>query len=81
MIPPSGILVLYAIIVEESVDKLLLAGFVPGILSAVIYAILIVGRVMITPEMAPPSQSYTWGERFRSIPGRRPAARHAVHGQ
>ena len=72
LIPPSGILVLYAIIVEESVGKLLLAGFVPGIMSAVIYAVLIVGRVMITPEMAPPSQTYTWGERFRSIPGTAP---------
>ena len=72
LIPPSGILVLYAIIVEESVGKLLLAGFVPGILSAIIYATLISGRVMITPSMAPPSETFTWGERFRSIPGTAP---------
>src|SRR5690606_22920632 len=31
LIPPSAILVIYAIIVEESVGKLLLAGFIPGI--------------------------------------------------
>ncbi len=72
LIPPSGILVLYAIIVEESVGKLLLAGFVPGILSAIIYALLISSRVMITPSMAPPSETFTWGERFRSIPGTTP---------
>jgi tripartite ATP-independent transporter DctM subunit len=72
LIPPSGILVLYAIIVEESVGKLLLAGFVPGILSAVIYAVLISSRVMISPEMAPPSQTFSWGERLRSVPGTLP---------
>ncbi|MEE8454168.1 MAG: TRAP transporter large permease subunit, partial [Limibaculum sp.] len=33
LIPPSAILVIYAIIVEESVGKLLLAGFLPGIFS------------------------------------------------
>ena len=38
LIPPSGILVIYAIIVEESVGRLLLAGFIPGMISAIIYA-------------------------------------------
>ena len=43
LIPPSAILVIYAIIVEQNVGKLLLAGFVPGAFSALIYGILIVG--------------------------------------
>jgi len=38
LIPPSAILVIYAIIVEQSVGALLLAGLLPGILTAVIYA-------------------------------------------
>ena len=38
LIPPSGILVIYAIIVEESVGALLIAGIVPGVFSAVVYA-------------------------------------------
>ncbi|MEO1154806.1 MAG: TRAP transporter large permease subunit, partial [Pseudomonadota bacterium] len=37
LIPPSAILVIYAIIVEQSVGKLLLAGFLPGMVSALIY--------------------------------------------
>ena len=44
LIPPSAILVIYAIIVEESVGQLLLAGFIPGIISAVIYAAVDLGK-------------------------------------
>ena len=55
LIPPSAILVLYGIIVEESVGALLLAGFLPGILSAVLYAVFIVARVKYSPELGPAS--------------------------
>ena len=72
LIPPSAILVIYAIIVEESVGQLLLAGFIPGILSAVIYAALISGRVMLNPKLAPTTERYPWSERFRSLPGTTP---------
>ena len=72
LIPPSAILVIYAIIVEESVGQLLLAGFIPGIISAVIYAVLISGRVMLNPELAPTTERYPWSERFRSLPGTTP---------
>ncbi|GIS89250.1 MAG: hypothetical protein CM1200mP18_19600 [Gammaproteobacteria bacterium] len=64
--------VIYAIIVEESVGQLLLAGFIPGIISAVIYAVLISGRVMLNPELAPTTERYPWSERFRSLPGTTP---------
>ena len=72
LIPPSAILVIYAIIVEESVGKLLIAGFLPGIVSAIIYAAIIVGFVSFRPGLGPRSQVYTWTERFRSIPGTTP---------
>jgi tripartite ATP-independent transporter DctM subunit len=72
LIPPSAILVLYAIIVEESVGQLLLAGFIPGIVSAIIYALLISGRVMLNPKLAPPTEKYSWSERFKSVPGTTP---------
>ncbi len=54
LIPPSGILVIYAIIVEESVGRLLLAGFIPGILSAIIYGLSIWVRVKLKPELGGP---------------------------
>jgi len=72
LIPPSAILVIYAIIVEESVGQLLLAGFIPGVISAVIYATLISGRVMINPKLAPARESYPWSDRFKALPGTLP---------
>lgn len=53
LIPPSGILVIYAIIVEESVGALLIAGIIPGVISAIIYAASIMIRAQITPGLAP----------------------------
>ncbi|MDV7142192.1 TRAP transporter large permease [Tropicimonas sp. TH_r6] len=69
LIPPSAIIVIYAIIVEESVGALLLAGFLPGIVSALIYAGIIIVWAMIKPEHAPAVTGYTWGDRIKSLPG------------
>lgn len=69
LIPPSAILVIYAIIVEESVGKLLLAGFLPGIVSAIIYAAIIVLSVVIKPESGPRSPIFSWSEKVKSLPG------------
>ena len=69
LIPPSAILVIYAIIVEESVGTLILAGFLPGVVSALIYAALIIGQCIWKPEMGRPIASPPMGERIRTIPG------------
>ena len=67
LIPPSAILVIYAIIVEQDVGKLLLAGFLPGAFSALVYGIIIVGLALVWKRLGPPVGGFTWGERFRSI--------------
>lgn len=68
LIPPSAILVIYAIIVEQDVGKLLLAGFVPGAFSALVYACLIIGIALIFKSIGPPVSGFTWKERFASLP-------------
>ncbi|MDM8164744.1 TRAP transporter large permease [Roseovarius sp.] len=68
LIPPSAILVIYAIIVEQDVGKLLLAGFIPGAFSALVYALLIVGIAVVFKSVGPPVTGYTWKERFVSLP-------------
>lgn len=68
LIPPSAILVIYAIIVEQDVGKLLLAGFIPGAFSAVVYAILIIGIAMTFKTVGPPVRGFTWKQRFASLP-------------
>lgn len=68
LIPPSAILVIYAIIVEQDVGKLLLAGFIPGAFSAFVYGGLIVGMALLIKGFGPPVSGYTWKERFASLP-------------
>lgn len=69
LIPPSAILVLYAIIVEQSVGALLVAGFLPGIVTALVYMAIIVVMVAIKPELGKPIRGFTWKERTKSLPG------------
>jgi C4-dicarboxylate transporter, DctM subunit len=68
LIPPSAILVIYAIIVEQDVGKLLLAGFIPGVFSAIVYATLIVAIAVVFKSVGPPVGGFTWKERFQSLP-------------
>jgi tripartite ATP-independent transporter DctM subunit len=68
LIPPSAILVVYALIVEQSVSALLLAGFIPGVVSAIIYAMLIVGQCVLRPELGRPIKSPPLVQRFKTLP-------------
>ncbi|MEX2291084.1 MAG: TRAP transporter large permease [Mycobacteriales bacterium] len=51
MIPPSIALVLYGIITGESIGLLLIAGIVPGLVTAAFYSVAIVGRVLVNPSV------------------------------
>lgn len=68
LIPPSAIMVVYGIITETSIGGLLMAGFIPGLISAILYAAIIVVRFKLDPSLggaAPPS---SWKERFTTLP-------------
>lgn len=53
LIPPSILMILFGIFAEVSIGKLFLAGVVPGILSALVFILLITVRVLIKPDLAP----------------------------
>ncbi|MCF8484953.1 MAG: TRAP transporter large permease [Rhodobacteraceae bacterium] len=53
LIPPSILMVVYAIITEQSVARLLIAGLIPGLLSAVVFLVGIYVLVTLRPELAP----------------------------
>lgn len=72
MIPPSALMVVYAIIVEASVGQLLVAGFLPGIMSAIGYAAIIYIWCRINPKLGKPVGGFSWDERIRSLPGTLP---------
>jgi tripartite ATP-independent transporter DctM subunit len=54
LIPPSILMILYGIFTQTSIGSLFLAGFVPGIISALIYMGMIVVRSKLNPSLAPP---------------------------
>jgi tripartite ATP-independent transporter DctM subunit len=55
MIPPSMMMIIYALFTQQSVGKLFAAGIIPGFLTAISYAVLIVYRVKRNPSIAPPA--------------------------
>lgn len=70
LIPPSILMVIYAIITEQSVAKLLVAGLVPGLLSAAVYLIGIHLACRRWPRLAPlPDFQITRAEKWRSLKG------------
>ena len=61
-------MVLYGTFAEASISKLMIAGIIPGILTAGIYAVMIAARCKINPELAPPVDfKPSWNERFASL--------------
>lgn len=65
LIPPSILMVIYAIFAEVSVSKALIAGVIPGILSGVMFALLIIVRCKMNPNLAPMvREDVTWHDRF-----------------
>ncbi|MDP6406749.1 MAG: TRAP transporter large permease [Alphaproteobacteria bacterium] len=69
MIPPSVLMVIYGFIAEESIGALLLAGFLPGLLEAFSYSLMLVLRFKFNPALGPPIKGITWSERFGSLKG------------
>lgn len=62
LIPPSVILVVYAVLTEQNISKLFMAAFVPGILAAIGYVLVVAVYVRIWPHEA--------GERLPRVPYR-----------
>ncbi|RST88182.1 TRAP transporter large permease [Aquibium carbonis] len=67
LIPPSIVLVIYAILAEQNIAKLFMAAFVPGILAAIGYMIAISIYVRLYPESAGASPRQPYGERFKAL--------------
>jgi C4-dicarboxylate transporter DctM subunit len=67
LIPPSVALVIYGMMTEQSIGKLLMAGVMPGILVAILLSICILAWVMVRPEDAPRGAKETWSLRLKSL--------------
>ena len=68
LIPPSINFVIYAILTEESIGKLLMAGLFPGILTTLVYMLGIAACVRVFKDWVPKTtKSYSWREKFSSM--------------
>jgi len=67
LIPPSIVLVVYAILAEQNIAKLFMAAFVPGIIAAVGYMIAIGVYVRVKPGSGPAGDRLSWGARLAAL--------------
>ncbi len=67
LIPPSIVLVIYAILAEQNIAKLFAAAFIPGILAAMGYMVVINIYVRIWPNSAGQIAPLPWPERMQAL--------------
>jgi C4-dicarboxylate transporter, DctM subunit len=67
LIPPSVGMVIYGIMTQTSIGKLLIAGIVPGVIVGVFLVLAIVVWVRISPSHAPETYVVSPSERWRSL--------------
>jgi len=69
MIPPSMMMLVYGIIGDVSIGKLFIAGFIPGILIALMFSSYILTRCVVNPDLAPRGEeNHTWKDRLLALP-------------
>ena len=67
LIPPSTGFIIYALLTEESIGQLFLAGILPGILLTVLFMVTIAIMTRINPEIGPAAVRQGWSERAQSL--------------
>lgn len=72
LIPPSTGFVIYAILTQESIGRLFLAGVVPGLLLTFLFVCTIWGIARLRPDQAPPGPPTAWPEKARRTLGAAP---------
>jgi tripartite ATP-independent transporter DctM subunit len=67
LVPPSGALIVFGIIAEQSIGKLFAASIVPGITQARVYVVAIAIMCRINPDLGPPTARVPWRDRMSSL--------------
>ena len=67
LIPPSGALIVFGIIAEQSIGKLFAAAVVPGLTQAMTYLITIIILCAWRPELGPATARVPWRERLPAL--------------
>lgn len=67
MLPPSTVLAVYAILTQQDIGKLFMAGVLPGLLAISMYVLTILLIVTLKPELLPAGESKTWSEKLQAL--------------
>ena len=67
MLPPSTVLAVYAILTQQDIGKLFMAGIIPGILAMLMYVLTIFIIVQVRPDWLPRGEPKTWPERLNGL--------------
>src|SRR5690606_34808370 len=67
LIPPSVVMVVYAILTEQSIGKMFAAGILPGILAVGCYLLAVRWTIWRKPESGPPGERMGWPERLGAL--------------
>jgi len=67
LIPPSLLAIFYGMLMGVSVGKQIMAGLIPGLLTAALYIVMIMTRARISPSLAPPAKGVPWKEARSSL--------------
>jgi tripartite ATP-independent transporter DctM subunit len=67
MLPPSTVLAVYAILTQQDIGKLFMAGILPGMLAMAMYVLTITVIVRVKPDWLPRGAATTWGQRFDGL--------------
>src|SRR5438105_917770 len=70
MIPPSVMMIIYCAFTSQSIAAVFAAGVIPGILTAIVYAVMIITRCTLNPNLAPrPKVAVDPSEKWRALKG------------
>src|SRR5688500_6642456 len=72
LIPPSTVMVVYALLTEQSIGRLLLAGFLPGLLLTTLFVLTVMFLCTLRPNLGPRGPALPLAERLRALWGAGP---------
>jgi len=67
LIPPSTVMIIYAILTELPIETLFIAGILPGVLLCGLFVLTVYIMAKIKPELGPPGPKFTMKERVFSL--------------
>lgn len=67
LIPPSTVMIIYAILTEQPIETLFIAGILPGVVLCGLFVLTVYVMAKLRPELGPPGPKFTMKERVYSL--------------